>query len=549
MMKNAKPVYVIGHRNPDTDSICSAIAYAALKQKEGENAIAARAGQVNSETQFALDYFKAETPMLIVDLYPRVKDIMLECNTVVKETDSLRYLGSVLQENNLRSVPVIDDEGRMVGIVTVSDLAQRYFEELNMQDLGESSVALKAIVEIIEGKIVVDSDDDAVVKGKVHIAAGSKTTIKKWVAQGDVVLVGEGQYASMQECLLHNIACLIVTNNGNIPEIIKQDARRTHAMIVSTPLDTFTAARLINQSIPVGHIMQKKLTAFESHQLLSDIRGTIESSKFRNYPVVDNERLVGIVSRDRLMLPDPERVILVDHNERGQAVEGIEAAKILEIVDHHRLGGMKTGEPIYIREEPVGCTATIIANMYWQKNLEISVQVAGLLLSAILSDTVLFKSPTCTGYDKITAERLAEIANVEIQKYGMDLLKAGASIGDMTPADIAKNDNKYFQIGDYRILVSQISVMDLEEAMKMKAELLESMNVICKSEKFDMCLLMVTDILQESTELLYVGSPKTLIGFAFKKDASGDSIFLPGVMSRKKQIIPPLTEAVQRIPK
>ena len=548
-MGTAKPVYVIGHRNPDTDSICSAIAYAALKQKLGEDAIAARAGQVNAETQYALDYFKVDAPMLLVDLYPRVKDIMLECQAVVKETDNLRYLGRVLQENNLRSIPVTDDGGKVVGIVTVSDLAQRYFEELNMQDLGESSVSLKAIVDIIEGEIVVESDETALVKGKVHIAAGSKTTIKKWVSQSDVVLVGEGQYASMQECLLHNIACLIVTNSGNIPEIVKQDARRTHAMIVRTPLDTFTAARLINQSIPVGHIMQKKLTAFQSHQRLSDIRGTIESSKFRNYPVVDNERLVGIVSRDKLMLPDPERVILVDHNERGQAVEGIESAKVVEIVDHHRLGGMQTGEPIYIREEPVGCTATIVANMYWQKEIEITREVAGLLLSAIISDTVLFKSPTCTGYDKITAERLAGIAGGEIQEYGMALLKAGASISDMKPAEIAKNDMKEFQIGDYRVLVSQISVMDTEEAMKMKPELLESMQAICETDNFDMCLLMVTDILQESTELLYVGSPKTLIGQAFMKDASGDSIYLPGVMSRKKQIIPPLTEAVKRLQK
>ena len=548
-MQNAKPVYVIGHRNPDTDSICSAIAYAALKQAGGENAIAARAGQVNAETQYALDYFKAEAPMLLSDLYPRVKDIMLECHTVVKETDSLRYLGSVLQKNNLRSVPVTDDDGRMVGIVTVSDLAQRYFEELNMQDLGEAAVSLKAIVDIIDGEVIVESDENTKVKGKVHIAAGSKTTIKKWVSEGDVVLVGEGQYASMQECLLHNIACLIVTNEGNIPEIVKQDARRTHSMIVRTPLDTFTAARLINQSIPVGHIMQKKLTAFQSHQLLSDIRGTIEASKFRNYPVVDNERLVGIVSRDNLMLPEPERVILVDHNERGQAVEGIEDAKILEIVDHHRLGGMQTGEPIYIREEPVGCTATIIANMYWQKNVEISPQIAGLLLSAIISDTVLFKSPTCTGYDKITSERLAKLADVQIEEYGMALLKAGAGIGDMTPSDIAKNDMKEFQIGDYHILVSQLSVMDVDEVMEMKAELLESMTVLCTTEHFDMCLLMVTDILKESTELLYVGSPKTLIGEAFMKDASGDSIYLPGVMSRKKQITPPLTDAVQRMPK
>jgi manganese-dependent inorganic pyrophosphatase len=210
---------------------------------------------------------------------------------------------------------------------------------------------------------------------------------------------------------------------------------------------------------------------------------------------------------------------------------------------------MQTGEPIYIREEPVGCTATIVSNMYWSKDIEIPKEIAGLLLSAIISDTVLFKSPTCTGYDKITAERLAGIAGVQIQEYGMELLKAGASISDMKPAEIAKNDMKEFQIGDYRVLVSQISVMDTEEAMKMKPELLESMQAICATDNFDMCLLMVTDILQESTELLYVGSPKTLIGQAFMKDASGDSIYLPGVMSRKKQISPPLTEAVKRLQK
>ena len=545
-MKNAKPVYVIGHRNPDTDSICSAIAYAAFKQAQGENAIAARAGEINAETKYALEHFRTDAPRLITDLYPRVKDIMLECHAVVKATDNLRHLGSIMQQNNLRSVPVTDDEGRMVGIVTVSDLAQRYFEELNMQNLGEADVDLKAIIEIIEGEVVVDGDADAIVHGKVYIAAGSKATIKKWVSEGDVVLVGEGQYGSMQECLQHNIACLIVTNSGEIPGNVQAEARKTHTIIVRTPLDTFTTARLINQSIPVGHIMQKKLTAFHPQQLLSDIRGTIESSKFRNYPVVDNERLVGIVSRDNLMLPDPERVILVDHNERGQAVEGIEEARVLEIVDHHRLGGMKTGEPIFIREEPVGCTATIVANMYWQKNVDLPPSIAGLLLSAILSDTVLFKSPTCTGYDKTTAERLAKLADVSLEEYGMAMLRAGSSIGDMKPSEIVRTDLKEFQIGDYQVVVSQLSVMDVAEVLAMKDEILKSMNEMREEDHFDMCLLMVTDILKEYTELLYVGSPKTLIGRAFNKDASGNSITLPGVMSRKKQIIPPLTDAVRR---
>jgi manganese-dependent inorganic pyrophosphatase len=263
--------------------------------------------------------------------------------------------------------------------------------------------------------------------------------------------------------------------------------------------------------------------------------------------VVENGHIVGLVSRDRLMVSERERVILVDHNERGQAVEGIEEAKIMEIIDHHRLGGIQTSEPIYTHAEPVGCTATIVANMHWHRDIDIPASIAGLLLSAIISDTVLFKSPTCTEYDKMTAKRLAEIAGVDINEYGLEMLKAGSGIGDMTPSEIARNDLKEFRIGDYRIIVSQISVMDEKEVLDLEPQLIEAMGHICDKEGFDMSLVMVTNILEEATTLLYAGSPKTLIGEAFHKDASGTHIYLPGVMSRKKQIIPPLSEAVKRI--
>ncbi len=549
-MSNAKPIYVIGHRNPDTDSICSAIAYTNLKKAEGtKNIVAARAGQINAETKYALEYFHVDLPLMVSDLYPRVKDIMLDCDTVVTEKDTLRHLGKVMQDNQLRSVPVTDDDGQLTGIVTVSDLAQRYFEELNFQNLDEANVPLKSVVSIINGTVVVKANENSTVLGKVIIAAGGKSTVGKLLSKGDVVLVGEGRFDSMMESLQHDISCLIVTNDGIVPDDIIAEAKGKDVMVVTSPLDTYTAARLINQCVPVGHIMKRRMTSFSSEELLSNIKGTIDSTNYRNYPVEENGRLVGLVSRDNLMVPEPEKVILVDHNERTQAVEGIENAKIIEIIDHHRLGGMQTGDPIYIREEPVGCTATIIANMYWQRDVEIAKPIAGILLSAIISDTVLFKSPTCTELDKKAAEKLAKIAGVEIGKYGMDMLKAGSSISDMSPMDIAKNDCKEFRIGEYRILVAQISVMDTKEAMDEKPQIIESMEKICEEEGFDMCLLMVTDILKESTDLFYVGAPKTLIGTAFRKDASGDSIFLPGVMSRKKQIIPQLTEAVSQITK
>lgn len=546
-MSNVKPIYVIGHRNPDTDSICSSLAYAALKQALGQDAVAARTGQVNAETKYALEYFGVEAPMFLSDLYPRVKDVMLDSDTIVRETDTLRELGKIMQEKSLRSVPVTDEEGLLAGIVTVSDLAQRYFEEINMQNLDKAGVYLRAVIASIEGKVLASADEDTLVKGTVRIASSSRHTAAKLVQPGDVVLVGEGRYDSMMEILEHEIACLIMTDEGNVPDDILAKAQAKHILLAVTAHDAYTAARLINQCVPVGYIMKKSMISFGQQQLLSDIKGTIASTNFRNYPVVENGRLIGLVSRDNLMVPEPEQVILVDHNERGQAIEGIENARIVEIIDHHRLGGMQTGEPIYIREEPVGCTATIIANMYWQNNVEITAPIAGLLLSAIISDTVLFKSPTCTAYDMKTAERLAGIAGVKMVQYGMDMLKAGSGIGDMSPIEIVKNDMKEFQFGDYHVLISQISVMGYEEIMALKDRLLESMSAVSEQENFDLMLLMVTNILEESTELLYVGSPKTLIGDAFKKDASGNSIYLPGVMSRKKQIIPPMSEAVRRL--
>lgn len=545
-MKETKPVYTIGHRNPDTDSICSAIGYAHLKTQLGENVVPARAGKINAETKFVLEHFNVPQPLLITDLYPRVKDITLPCKTVVKETDNLRKLGAIMREQSLKSVPVIDAQQKLVGIVTVSDLAQRYFQELSMQNLSEAGIAFRDIAAVIDGEVIVSADTSETVKGNVRIAAGSSQMIEKLVKKNDIVLIGDRTDEAIFKCIHQDISCLIVTGSGRVSADIVEAAEEKKILVISTPYDTYTCARLINQCVPVSRIMQKKLTAFKPTDMLSDIKGTMAATNFRNYPVVENERLVGLVSRDQLMVPEKDHVILVDHNERGQAVEGIEEVKILEIIDHHRLGGLQTSEPIFTRQEPVGSTATIVAGMYAYHGVEIPKHIAGLLLSAILSDTVLFKSPTCTACDKKMAEKLAAIAGLDIQEYGLSMLKAGSGIGDMTPMEIAKNDLKEFQIGDYRVIVSQISVMDTEEVMSLQAELVKSMEQICEKENYDMSLVMVTDIIKEGTWLVFTGNPKTLIGEAFKQDTSGNAIYLPGVMSRKKQIIPPLSEAAKK---
>lgn len=548
-MKSTKPIYVTGHRNPDTDSICSAIGYAHLKQALGENAVPARAGKINAETKYALEHFHVEQPLLLTDLYPRVKDITLDCKIVVRQHDTLRRLGEVMREHDLKSVPVTDSKGVLVGIVTVSDLAKRYFQELSMQHLSEMRVRYRDVIAATDSEVLVSGDESDFITGNVRIAAGSIKMIQEVIEENDIVLVGDRHDETLIDIVNQGISCLIVTGSGRVSADVIEAAEEKHMFVLSTPYDTYTVARLINQCVPIRRIMHQDPVCFKPLDLLSDIKGTMEETNYRNYPVMENGRLVGLVSRDQLMLPERDRVILVDHNERGQAVEGIEEAKIIEIIDHHRLGGVQTGEPIFTRVEPVGCTATIVSNMHWEHDVEIPPSIAGLLLSAILSDTVLFKSPTCTPRDKKTAERLAEIAGVDINEYGMAMLKAGSGIGDMTPAEIAKNDLKEFQIGDYRIIVSQISVMDPKEVMDLEPQLIDAMKHICEKEGFDMSLVMVTDILQEATYLLFAGSPRTLIGEAFKKDASGTHIYLPGVMSRKKQIIPPLSEAVKRIAK
>lgn len=546
-MKSTKPIYTIGHRNPDTDSICSAIGYAHLKQALGENVVAARAGKINAETKYALEHFQVEEPLLLTDLYPRVKDITIDCKIVVKQHDTLRHLGEVMREHDLKSVPVTDSKGVLVGIVTVSDLAQRYFQELGMQNLANMRVRYRDIIQATDSQVLVSGEEGEFIKGNVRIAAGSLNTIKSVIKEHDIVLIGDRHDETIIDCVKQGIACLIVTGNGRVSADVIEEAEERNVFVLSTPYDTYTVARLINQCVPIRRIMHENPVCFKPMDLLSDIKGAMEENNYRNYPVVENGHIVGLVSRDRLMVSERERVILVDHNERGQAVEGIEEAKIMEIIDHHRLGGIQTSEPIYTHAEPVGCTATIVANMHWHRDIDIPASIAGLLLSAIISDTVLFKSPTCTEYDKMTAKRLAEIAGVDINEYGLEMLKAGSGIGDMTPSEIARNDLKEFRIGDYRIIVSQISVMDEKEVLDLEPQLIEAMGHICDKEGFDMSLVMVTNILEEATTLLYAGSPKTLIGEAFHKDASGTHIYLPGVMSRKKQIIPPLSEAVKRI--
>jgi manganese-dependent inorganic pyrophosphatase len=543
-----KPIYVIGHRNPDTDSICSAIAYAHLKRELGEPATAARAGKVGAETRFVLDYFGVEAPPVVDDLHPRARDIMQPAAVTVQPADTLRELGQVIKRCGVKSVPVVDGAGRLEGMVSLGDLAKRYIDELEMQDLREAGVTFAGVLRALSGVVVAGEELDRPVTGKVRIGAARTDTMVQMVYPGEVVLVGNREDAQLA-CIERGIACLVVTGGAAVPPAVRQLAADRGVVVIATPYDTYTSARLINQSIPVAMVMQTAIVAFKPGDLVAEIKSVIVGTNHRNYPVTEEGRLVGLIDRDRLIVPRRERVILVDHNERSQAVEGIEEAQIVEIIDHHRLGGLETSEPIFIRHEPVGSTATIVANMYWHRGIALPTHLAGLLLAAILSDTVLFKSPTATGRDRETADKLAAATGIDMAVFGKSMLRAGANLANLTPSDMVHADLKEFQIGEFRVAIGQMTVMDPAEIIGIRGELQAGMKAMAAAEGYDLVGLLVTDILQEGSHLIFAGQGTGLITTAFGDGGEAGVLPLPGVMSRKKQVLPPLVEAARRLSK
>ena len=542
----SRPLYVIGHRNPDTDSICSAIGYAHLKQALGEWAVPARAGKINSETRFVLEKFGVEIPLLIADLYPRAKDIMSPVAITLLPDETLQELGQRMKESEAKSAAVVDEKGLLLGMVSLGDLARRYFEELEMPDLASAGVSLRAILKVLNGKIEVAGEIDKIVRGKIWIAAAKAETFKRLIKAGDIALVGdrEEEQLTLIEC---GIDLLVITGNANASNSVRAAAAERGALIFRTRFDTYTAARLVNQSIPVRSIMQQNVVAFKPADLVSDIRDITVRTRFRNYPVAENGKIIGMINRDRLIVPERERVVLVDHNEKTQAVEGIEEAHIVEIIDHHRLGGLETGEPIFIRHDPVGSTSTIVAFMHWHRNVEIPPQIAGLLLAGVISDTLFFRSPTATAQDRNAAERLAGIAGVELQSFGMEVLRAGSRFTDMQPEEIIRYDLKEFQIGEYRVSISQVSVMGAAELLVERVESLQAaLAVVRQKDGYDLALLMLTDVLNETTHLLYAGKPVGLLRSAFGEEDAASVFVLPGTLSRKKQVVPPLVEAARQ---
>lgn len=539
-------IYVTGHRNPDSDSICSAIAYAELKRKLGHNAEPKRLGEINRETEFILNYFGIPVPEYLPTVKPQVADLNMDKVVPVSKDISIKTTWSLMKKNNIKSLPVVDENEKLIGIVTLSDITNNYMSTLDTNILATSKTPLSNIIETLNAKLITGSQDIFNTSGKVVIAAMAPEQMKPFVDKGDIVIVGN-RSDNQKVAIESGANLLIVTGGSEIEQEIIKLAESFKCIIIVTPNDTFTTARLINQSVPVKYVMTKEnIVSFNLDDFVDEIKEKMLQTRFRSYPVVDdNNKLIGTISRYHLISQKKKKVILMDHNERAQSVHGIDEAELLEIIDHHRIADIQTGKPIYFRNEIVGSTSTIVANIYFENGIRPSKQIAGILCAAILSDTLKFKSPTCTYIDKMTAEKLAEIAGIDIDKFADEMFKAGTSLSGKTPEEIFYQDFKEFTLGKYKIGVGQVNTMDTDALKDLKKELISFMDNLCKAKNYNLIMLLLTDIIKEGSEALFVGEDKELISKAFNVQLGENSVYLPGVVSRKKQVIPPLSAVVE----
>ena len=547
-MKQIKDIYVIGHKNPDTDSICSAIAYAWLKnQTEDGHYVAKRAGQISAETEFVLNYFKAEVPTYINDVRAQVKDVVLESGQTVGRSLSLKNAWQILKENHLSTLAVIDENQKFEGLITVGDIARSFMGVYDNRILSNAKTPYKNIVETLQGELVIGDIHQNVEKGKVLIAAANPDLMEKYIDEGDIVILGD-RYESQLCAIEMNASCLIICVGSEVSPAIAELAREKGCAIIKTDYDTFIAARLMNQSIPISYFMvQDNLITFKPDEFAEDVRKIMANKRHRDFPVLDEEgRFIGMLTRHSLIEMNRKQLVLVDHNERTQAVDGIEDADILEIVDHHKLGNVETLKPVMFRNQPVGCTSTIIYLMAREKGVEIPPQIAGLMCSAILSDTLLYRSPTCTPIDRRAAGRLAEIAGIDVQKYAMEMFAAGSNLTSRTDEEIFYQDFKKFISGTHTYGVGQITSTNKDELMKVRGRIEAYMENVLESRGLEMVYFMLTDILDEATDLLCEGhSAVETIERAFGIEGENGCVHLPGVVSRKKQLIPRLMNELQ----
>ncbi|MDO9556289.1 MAG: putative manganese-dependent inorganic diphosphatase [Coriobacteriia bacterium] len=537
-------ILVFGHRNPDNDSICSAVAYAHLKNRtDAENVyVPARLGPVPPETAWVFERFGADLPDEIAHVRTRVRDVMIGEVVSVAPDENMLLAGRLMRQHGIRALPVVDEGGVVRGLVNVNILAERYIEETDVADFTSLPVSVGQLAQVLDGSVL-EGDPAAVLSGGVLIGAMEPETMCGYIRPGDTLIVGD-RVRSQPMAVEAGIACLIVTGGATPEDGVVELAARRGAAVISSAHDTYATARLVNLSHSVGEIMDTNLLLVGPDMLLSEVAEDLVESPHREAVVVDDGgKLLGMITRTNLARGLRRRIILLDHNELAQSASGVEEATIVEIVDHHRVGDVQTAAPILFLNMPVGSTATIVAERYRELGVDVPISVAGLLLSAVLSDTVLLKSPTTTAIDREVAERLAALLKLEPLEFGMEMFKARSAYETFSAERVVGADLKEYRIGDAAIAIGQVETVDAGEILAHRDEIVAAMRALREARRYDLVLLMVTDVVREGSDIVAEGRTRIAergLGVSF---ANG-SAWMDGVLSRKKQVAARLLEAV-----
>ncbi len=543
-------VYVTGHKNPDTDSICAALSYAhLLNHIQKYQALPIRLGNISPETKFILDYFKLKAPKLVTNVKPRVKDLDVERVPLFSPHDSLKKAWKILNEHNLKTAIVTDSMQHLIGVVSSSTVVEGYMNNWDSNVLAESRTTIDNILDVLNGKAIEVEDVRRIVQGDLKIIAMEGETMLSHIKENDVVIIGGGRFDVYIDLIKRGVGVMVFTGDFEPSEEIVLLARKHRVALISSPYDTYHVARYIIQSIPLGYMMKKdQLVYVTSEDLIEDVKKTMASNRFRSYPVLERNtnRVLGMISRYHVVNDVRKKVIQVDHNERSQSVDGIEEADILEIIDHHRIADIQTSNPVYFRNEPVGSTSTIVAKMYFEHCVEPPKAIAGILCAAILSDTLLFKSPTCTKVDKEIALHLADIAGIDVYDFAHQMFMAGTSLKGRSVENIFNTDFKTFMIDNNKVGISQLNTMDIEGFIPIKEEMETYMSEMVKTNRYDLLVLLLTDVIQGGSFVVYKGKQNATIQEGFEVIESNGLQYLPGVVSRKKQMLPGVIHVITR---
>ena len=551
MPKAAHKVVVIGHRNPDTDSICSAIAYAELKNKTSDLVCEPRrAGKMNQETEFVLKKFGVKPPRMCTDVNPKIRDVDYREMPGIPGSTSLRKAWEIMRDQKIDTLPVTSADNELEGVITVKDIATANMDVFDTEILAKSKTSYKNILETLDGTMVVGSEDAVCATGRIRIGTATPEMLESTVEKGDIVIL-TNRYESQLCAIEKEAALLIICNGSKVGRTIQRIAEETGVAIMTTPEDTYAVGKLISQCAPISYYMTRDdIMKFTLVTSVADVTRVMAKVRHRYFPILDEDgKYCGMVSRRNIINLQKRRIILVDHNEATQAVEGFDQAEILEIIDHHRIGSLETSGPVYFRNQPVGCTATIITQMYDENGVEIPQKTAGLLLAAILSDTLVFRSPTCTPLDEATAKRLAKIAGVEINTFANEMFEAGEKLDGKTAEEVFLQDFKVFMCGDIRFGVAQGSYMTRKNLLAAEDLLQPYLEEARNKQNVEDIYMLLTDVPKEESVVISSGRyAAEVLADGFETQPADDGSFtLPGVVSRKKQFIPALMTAYQEL--